>query len=158
MPVFPRLACMQTVQDWRCKMSVPLLYSDEPAVTHVRVVVKKSRQAGDGEWQTVEVQASAQIQDPERWREEMRNLLAALDREAEDYLRQAAEAVPIRAPIRSHTHNGNGNGNGNGKNGNSRPWDAFWRAAYAAGLTREEGQEILRRARGDFALALTMLS
>ena len=133
-------------------MSVPLLYSDEPAVTHVRVVVKKSRQVRDDDWQTVEVQASAQIQDPERWREEMRNLLAALDREAEDYLREAAGAVPTRAPIRSHPHNGNG------KNGNSRPWDAFWRAAYAAGLTREEGQKVLERANGDFALALTMLS
>jgi len=123
---------------------------EDPAVNTVTVTVRRSVENGTAGWTTVEIQAEATISDPSRWREEADRLAAEVGTLVVDRLKkQVACRLPCTQP--HHTR-------GNGKSGNSgaRPVDRFWRTVYAAGRTREEGQELVRETRGDFRRALTL--
>ena len=122
---------------------------EDPVVNIVTVTVRRSVENETAGWTTVEIQAEATISDPGRWHEEADRLAAEVGTLVVDRLKKQ---VACRLPCtRSHTR-------GNGKSGNSsaRPVDRFWRTVYAAGRTREEGQELVRETRGDFRRALTL--
>ena len=122
---------------------------EDPAVNIVTVIVRRSVENETAGWTTVEIQAEATISDPGRWREEADRLAAEVGTLVVDRLKKQ---VTCRLPCtQSHTR-------GNGKSGNrsARPIDRFWRTVYAAGRTREEGQELVRETRGDFRRALAL--
>ncbi len=129
-------------------------------VTRIVVRVRNSRATPDG-WQTVELQAEADVVDPARWE---------------------AEALRIREELEllAGTHPWFPGSNGHGRveialpgeppaeptNGRQKAICAFWNLAYdvnGAGrkgpdaLTQEEGREFLEAAGGDFVRARRLL-
>jgi hypothetical protein len=120
-----------------------------PAVHAVTVTVRRSVENEAAGWTTVEIQAEATISDPGRWREEADRLAAEVGTLVVDRLKkQTACRLPCTQPSPG--------GNGRSANGSDRPIDRFWRTVYAAGRTREEGQELVRETRGDFKRATVL--
>jgi len=122
---------------------------EDPAVNTVTVTVRRSVENETAGWTTVEIQAEATISDPSRWREEAGRLAAEVGTLVVDRLKkQVSCRLPCTQP----------DAGGNGKSGNrsARPIDCFWRTVYAAGRTREEGQELVQETRGDFRRALAL--
>ncbi|MDY7079250.1 MAG: hypothetical protein SXV54_20235 [Chloroflexota bacterium] len=122
---------------------------EDPAVNTVTVTVRRSVENETAGWTTVEIQAEATISDPSQWREETGRLAAEVATLVVDRLKKQ---VACRLPCtQSHTR-----GNGKSGSGSDHPVNRFWRTVYAAGRTREEGQELVRETRGDFRRALAL--
>jgi hypothetical protein len=122
---------------------------EDPAVNAVTVTVRRSVENEVAGWTTVEIQAEATISDPGRWREETDRLAAEVGMLVIDRLKKQ---VACRLPL----HRPDAGDNGKGGNRSDHPRDRFWRTVYAAGRTREEGQELVRETRGDFRRALVL--
>jgi len=133
----------------KTKMVFLIQPQEDPAVNTVTVTVRRSVENETAGWTTVEIQAEATISDPGRWREEADRLAAEVGTLVVDRLKKQVTChLPCTRP----------NAGGNGKSGNrsDRPIDRFWRTVYAAKMTREEGQELVRETKGDFRRALTL--
>jgi hypothetical protein len=116
----------------------------QPKVTRIHATVRLAAQLvtpGGEQWQTIELQAEAEVGDPEQWREESRRLLADLEQEVGQRL-----ADPCRKP-----------GNGNGKKPQPREVNVFWQAVYGAGLNQDDGLRLVAQADGDFTRACSLL-
>ena len=118
-----------------------------PAVN--AVTVRRSVENEAAGWTTVEIQAEATISDPGRWRQEADRLAAEVGTLVADRLKKQTACRPPCTPPGA-------GGNGRSGNGSERPIDRFWRTVYAAGRTREEGQELVRETRGDFKRATVL--